>query len=260
MIPHVQDLHETYKDKGLLVFAPHVQSADRETLEMFLLKRGATYPVAVRSNTSDYPGRGIPRAAIIGVTGKIIWEGHPGGGECKDIIEQELKKVDLYGEKAILKTHKAVAKHIFKTKLGDAYAAAQKEQSAKKDGEPDASLAAVIERLAAKAKAMLARAEKMVEAGDYFGGDAKYADVEKLFKGSEFADTAKEARKAIKAKDDYKDVKKAWAIWTQIEKKAADKKKDAIAMAGMLVGNPKFAGTYYGKQADKVARLLGTVK
>jgi hypothetical protein len=257
MIPHVQGLHEKFKDKGLLVFAPHVQSADRETLEMFLLKRGATYPVAVRSNTSDYPGRGIPRGAIIGVNGKIIWEGHPGSSECDEIIEKELKKVDLYGERTILKSHKAIAKNIFKGKLGDAYKAIAK---ASEKGTPDAGLQAVQTRLESKAKAMLSRAEKMVEAGDYFGGDAKYASVEKVFKGSEFADTAKEARKAIKAKEDYKDVKKAWAIWSQIEKKASDKKKDAIAMAGMLVNNPKFADTYYGKQADKVARLLGTVK
>jgi hypothetical protein len=262
MIPHVQGLYEEFSDKGLVIFAPHVQSADRETLEMFMLKRGMTYPVAVRSNTQDYPGNGIPRAAIIGVNGNIIWEGHPGSSECNDLIESELKKVDLYGERTIIKSDKPIAKNIFKGKLGDALKAAKKKIGEKKEGETASTTAldAVVARLESKAKAIIARAEKMVEAGDYFGGDAKYAQIEKSFKGSEFADTAKEARKTIKAKDDYKDVKKAFAIWSQIKKKASDKKKDAIAMAGMLVNNPKFAGTYYGKQAGKVSRLLGSVK
>lgn len=257
MIPHVQGLHEEFKDKGLLVFAPHVQSADRETLEMFLLKRGATYPVAVRSNTSDYPGKGIPRGAIIGVNGKIIWEGHPGSSQCDDIIKEELKKVDLYGERTIIKSHKAIAKNIFKGKLGDAYKAITK---AAEKGTPDAGLQLVGTRLESKAKAMIARAEKMVEAGDYFGGDAKYAAVEKMFKGTEFADSCKAARKAIKGMDDYKNVKTAFTIWSQIKTKASSKKKDAINMAGMLVNNPKYADTYYGKQAEKVQRLLGSVK
>lgn len=257
MIPHVQGLHEKFADKGLLVFAPHVQSADRETLEMFLLKRGATYPVAVKSNTSDYPGNGIPRGAIIGVNGKIIWEGHPGSSQCDEIIEEELKKVDFYGERLIAKSHKAIAKNIFKSKLGDAYAAIKKSGE---KGTPDAGLLAVQGRLESKAKAMLARGEAMATAGDYFGAEDKYAEVEKLFKGSEFADTAKEATKAIKAKDDYKVVKQAYGVWQQVVAKASKKKKDAISLAAMLSGSPKFAGTYYGKQADKVGRLLGSVK
>jgi len=252
----VQGLHDKYKDKGLLVFAPHVQSADKETLEMFLLKRGVTYPVAVRSNTSDYPGRGIPRAAVIGVNGKIVWEGHPSSSECEEVIESELKKVDLYGERGILKSHKSIAKNIFKGKLGDAYKAIVKAES---KGTPDAGLLAVKTRLESKAKAMLARAEAMVEAGDYFGGDAKYTQVEKQFKGSEFADTAKAAGKEIKAKDDYRVVKTAYGIWMQIKAKAAKKKSDAIKLAAAL-SNPKFADTYYGKQAAKVTRLLDTVR
>lgn len=253
----MQGLHDKYKDQGLVVFAPHVQSADRETLEMFLLKRGVTYPVAVRSNTSDYPGRGIPRAAIIGVNGKIIWEGHPSSSQCEETIEAELKKVDLYGERVILKSHKGIAKNIFKGKLGDAYKAIAKETSGES---ADAGLLAVKTRIESKAKAMLALAEKMVEAGDYFGGDAKYTEVEKLFKGSEFADQAKEAKKAIKAKDDYKDVKKAFAIWSQVKTNASKKKKQAIQMAEMLSGNAKLADTFYGKEAAKVARLLDSVK
>jgi hypothetical protein len=256
MIPHVQGLHEKFADKGLLVFAPHVQSADRETLEMFLLKRGATYPVAVKSNTSDYPGSGIPRGAIIGVNGKIIWEGHPGSSQCDEIIEEELKKVDMYGERLIAKTQKSIVKSILTGKLGAAYAAMQKPV----EGTPDAGVLAVQGRLESKAKAMLARAEAMVAAGDYFGAKDKYTDVEKLFKGCEFAETAAAAKKAIDAKEDFKAVKQAYGVWQQIVAKASKKKKDAIGLAAMLTGNPKLAETYYGKQADKVARLLDSVK
>lgn len=258
----MQDLHDKYKDKGLLVFAPHVQSADKDELEMFLLKRGVTYHVAVKSDTSDYPGRGIPRAAVIDVDGKIVWQGHPNGGECDKVIERELKRVDQYGAKTIVKNHKAIAMNLLKGKLGAAWTAMQKIKGKKEEGGKtvaSSELDLCIERLKTEAEALLGRAKQQVEVGDYLGGEATCTEVEKKFKGSEWADKAKAFKKEIKDKSDYKDVKKAGAMWAKIKAQASEKKSVAIAIANQLA-NSKFKDTWYGQQAAKVARLLDGVK
>ena len=258
MIPHVQDLHDEYKSQGLVVMAPHVQSADREALEVLVLKHGITYAVAVKSDTSDYPGRGIPRGALINVDGQIVWQGHPGSSEFEKLLKKELKRVDLYGGRLIYKTDKAIAKKLLTNKLGSAWKALEKKGAtkAKAEGVTSASsnLDIVVARLTAKAEGMLAQAKRMVEAGDYLGGELKCTEVERLFKGSAWAAKAKAFKKEIKAKDDYKTVKKAGGLWMKIKVLSNGKGKQAIQYAKIL--QAKFGDTWYGKQADKVARLL----
>jgi hypothetical protein len=254
-IPHVQGLHDKYKDKGLVVMAPHCQSAERDTLEMFLLKRGVTYAVALKADTSDYPGSGIPRGALIDVDGKIIWQGHPSGSEFEGLLEKELKKVDLYGEKLLIKSEKGIAKKLFMGKLGAAWDDLEKAK-AKEDAGPE--IGVVIERLTTRAEAMLASATKLAEAGDYVGAEEQCKEIEKLFKGCKWADDAKAFVKELKAKEDYKTVSTAGKIWSQVATMANGKEKNAIAMAQALVA--KYPETYYGKQADKVVRLLKSTK
>jgi hypothetical protein len=252
----VQELHDKYKDKGLVVLAPHCQSAERDVLEMFLLKRSVTYAVALKADTSDYPGNGIPRAGLVDVDGKIVWQGNPNGGGLEKMIEDELKKVDLYGMNVLAKAEKAIAKklHPQAPKLGAAWTDLQKAK-AKEGAAPE--VGATIERLTAHAEGLLAHAKKLAEQGDYLGAEEQAGQIEKLYKGCEWADKAAEFKKELKAKDDYKDVAKAGQIWLQVKAKAG-KAKEAVPLAKALAA--KFADTYYGKQADKVVRLLESSK
>lgn len=252
----MQELHDKYKDKGLVVMAPHCQDAERDALEIFLLKRGVTYAVAMKADTSDYPGKGIPRAGLVDVDGKIVWQGNPNGGGLEKMIEDELKKVDLFGMQLLMKAEKGIAKklHHLAPKLGSAWTDLQKAKD-KEGAAPE--IATVIERLTAHAEGLLAHAKKLVELGDYLGAEAQCAEIEKLYKGCEWADKAEDLKKELKAKPDYKDVTKAGSLWTMVKAKAG-KAKDAVPIAKALVA--KFPDTYYGKQADKVVRLLESSK
>lgn len=252
----MQDLHDKYKDKGLVVMAPHCQAGERDVLEMFLMKRSVTYAVALKADTSQYPGQGIPRAAIIDVDGKIVWQGHPNGGGVDKMIEDELKRVDLFGMNLLAKVDKGIAKklHHLAPKLGSAWTDLQK---AKEKADAPAEIGQVIERLTGHAEGLLAHAKKLVEQGDYLGAEAQCAEIERLYKGCEWADKAEELKKEIKAKEDYKDVAKAGAIWMQVKAKAG-KPKDAVGLARAIVA--KWPDSFYGKQADKVVRLLESSK
>ena len=178
----MQGLHDKFKDKGLVIMAPHVQSADRDTLEVFMLKHGMTYPVALSADTSQYPGRGIPRAAIIGTDGTIVWQGHPGGGKVDKIIETELKKVDLYGERGLLRTHKSVAKNIYRKKLG---AALKALKAAAAKGTPTVDVNNALTRLEKHGKGLIAKARAAQEVGDLMGALGICARAKKLYKGSD---------------------------------------------------------------------------
>ncbi|MDA3962096.1 MAG: redoxin family protein [Planctomycetota bacterium] len=90
-IPHVQKLHETYGNKGLVVIG-HTD-ASSQGLEGFIKQKGITYPITVGPDIGKAWGvTGIPHVFVVDVNGKIAWHGHPGALQ-DSIIEQELKKV-----------------------------------------------------------------------------------------------------------------------------------------------------------------------
>ena len=89
-IPHVNELHQKYKDKGLVVVGQNVWENDTSKVEPFIKKMGEkmTYRVAL-DNGAGNKGKmaetwmeaadqhGIPTAFIVNKEGKIAWIGHP---------------------------------------------------------------------------------------------------------------------------------------------------------------------------------------
>src|SRR2546422_5100639 len=89
-IPHVNELHQKYKDKGLVVIGQNVWENDTSKVEPFITKMGEkmTYRVAL-DNGAGNKGKmaqtwmeaadqhGIPTAFIVNKQGKIAWIGHP---------------------------------------------------------------------------------------------------------------------------------------------------------------------------------------
>jgi len=102
-IPHIEELHQKYKDKGLVVIGQNVWQnrsgtsdsasvkTDEETVAKFLKKMGTnmTYRVAMDDLGQSNSGAmseawlraagqdGIPAAFIINKHGRIVWIGHP---------------------------------------------------------------------------------------------------------------------------------------------------------------------------------------
>src|SRR5262245_61441443 len=97
-MPHLSKLTEEYGKKGF--HAISITDEPRETVLKFLTQLNVTpiaYTMGCGGGAEAYPASGIPKAFLVGVDGKVIWEGHP--GELSDkLIEEELKKVKVTDE------------------------------------------------------------------------------------------------------------------------------------------------------------------
>ena len=90
-IPHLNELHEKFKDKGLVVIGQDVWERDESLVEPFVKKMGdkMTYRVAMDDKSKEEQGamaitwmkaagqNGIPAAFVVNKQGKIAWIGHP---------------------------------------------------------------------------------------------------------------------------------------------------------------------------------------
>lgn len=90
-IPHLNELHEKFKDKDLVVIGQDVWERDESLVEPFVKKMGEkmTYRVAMDDKSKEEQGamaitwmkaagqNGIPTAFVINKQGKIAWIGHP---------------------------------------------------------------------------------------------------------------------------------------------------------------------------------------
>jgi thiol-disulfide isomerase/thioredoxin len=98
MMPHLSKLTEEYGKKGFTVLS--ISKEPRETVLKFLTQLNnadVTYTMGCGGGTQSYPAPGIPKAFLIGVDGKVFWEGHPAALPT-DLLEQELKKVKITPE------------------------------------------------------------------------------------------------------------------------------------------------------------------
>jgi thiol-disulfide isomerase/thioredoxin len=95
-IPHVQELHNKYGDKGLIVIG-HTDGSSKN-LQQFIKDKKITYQISLGNTIGDQWGvTGIPHVFIVDVAGNVAWEGHP--AELKDeVIETQLKRVKPMGE------------------------------------------------------------------------------------------------------------------------------------------------------------------
>lgn len=86
-IPHLKTLHETYKDKGVILVSL-TNEPDSPKITKFCSDAGMNWIVGLGSTSgSTYGVSGIPHAFIV-VNGKIAWKGHPMAG-----LDEEVKKI-----------------------------------------------------------------------------------------------------------------------------------------------------------------------
>jgi len=102
-IPHLNELHTKFKDKGLVVIGQNVWERDESQVEPFVKKMGEkmTYRVALDDKQGSEKGKmaetwmeaagqnGIPAAFLVDKQGKIAWVGHPMGLK-EELIEEVL--------------------------------------------------------------------------------------------------------------------------------------------------------------------------
>lgn len=90
-IPHLNELHQKYQDKGLIVIGQDVFERDEKLVAPFVKQMGEkmTYRVALDDKSGNNKGAmavnwmeaagqsGIPTAFLVNKEGKIAWIGHP---------------------------------------------------------------------------------------------------------------------------------------------------------------------------------------
>lgn len=98
-IPHLNGLQAKFGQKGFNLFAFHHQAATKDELAKFCKDRGITYPVSQGGGTAFSGTGGIPVAWLIGVEGKIVWQGNPAAsqGALDAKIKEEMAKIKYPG-------------------------------------------------------------------------------------------------------------------------------------------------------------------
>jgi thiol-disulfide isomerase/thioredoxin len=88
-IPHLNEIHQKFKEKGLVVIGQNVWERDRSAVEPFLKTMGDKMTYRVAMDTEGAKGKmaetwmeaagqnGIPAAFLVGKQGRIAWIGHP---------------------------------------------------------------------------------------------------------------------------------------------------------------------------------------
>ena len=83
-IPHLNALHNRYKDKGVVILGLSDEGADKVQpfiREMNKTEKDMEYPVGAGSkDLAAYGVTGIPCAFLLDAQGKVIWVGHPMSG------------------------------------------------------------------------------------------------------------------------------------------------------------------------------------
>lgn len=73
-IPDLQQLHETYADRGLAVIGVSVEDGDENLVRDFMAEYGMTYPVAISMDLTEQFGGvyGLPTTFVIDKNGQIV--------------------------------------------------------------------------------------------------------------------------------------------------------------------------------------------
>ncbi len=90
-IPHMNELHDSWKDKNVVVIGLTDESS--EDVQPFVRKNGIRYAVGAGSLSSfDYGVSSIPHVFVIAGDGTVVWDGFP-GQELDQAVAQAQKSL-----------------------------------------------------------------------------------------------------------------------------------------------------------------------
>lgn len=261
MVPKLVKVHEKYAAQGLAIVA--VSNEAKGTLDAFAKSKSVNYRVGV-DTTGDvwkaYPGRGVPRAWLIGPDGKIVFQGHP-GSITDAMIEEQIKKIAAMKLRDVEPALAPAKSDFDKKSYGAAYAKAAKVL---KDGKAEEKAKADAQYLSDKVKergdGALATVDELVAAQKYADAMKRLAALQQQFKGSDWEKQAKEKEKALKGNPAVKreqEAQSALEMAMKMEasaKRGRDKKKTIPGYDAII---KKYAGTQAAADAEKRIEALG---
>ncbi len=258
-MPQLEQLWNQYKDKGLHIFHVEKQGTTKEDLIKFCKEKRLTFPQTIGGDFDKYtsPG-GLPYAFVVGVDGKVIWEGRSG---YKGVVHQEIKKV-LYpglGKREVARSLRKAAAEFARQRFAKAYSKAESElEKAEKDSDSEVIAEAkyIMERvnkLGSARKAMAVNAENEREFGTAY---ISYRMLSKQFKGMPLGDEMKAAYKRL---DDDKELKrevKAALAFDKLLESQVNIYKPSVKKQQLLAFAKKFEGTRAAEKATEEANSI----
>ncbi len=242
-IPHMQELHDKFASKGLVVVG-HTDASSKG-LEQFIVDKKMTYPISVGTEIGGSWGvTGIPHVFVIDPDGVIVWHGHPGGLE-ESVLAEPLKRVRMTSAAAVpLPAFETPAK-ANRVAKAQAQAAGGKVGSAlttlaklTEDGKDDerSEAAEVTSALNEWIEAQRATMAEKAEVGDLYGAHTIAEATDKALSGNAASEEFAAVAKTFKADERYK-VGKEFAA---LQAKAAQLKDPAkrAAVDKFVAKNP----------------------
>jgi len=249
-VKHLNELHEKYGSKGLIVMAASKEAAG--TIAPWLEAQEVQYPVFVDDGggtASAYGVRGIPHCALIGPDGKVAYKGHPSSVNDQ-MLEPVLAKCVLRFGYEFPDEFKKVQAQCEKRD----FAGALKSLDGLTEANPEFAQK-VRDDIAGYAADARKNAETDAAAGDYLSAMDALAEVAKQFKGTpagqELDDLLKEWKKDPEVK------KELAAGKMMMQAKALEKGNNFKAALGVYLGiTKKYDGTKTAEAAQKRADAI----
>lgn len=190
------------RDQGLHFFHVEAQHHSERKVAAFLRRHGVTFPNPILDESDfllldtgapfgwGYDCRKLPKTYVIGVEGRVIWEG---GFGYDEVLKKELAKVRYPGlfQQEVARGLAPAAKAFGAGKLGKALAEAERTQASLRDGEGAAADAQLIVRRAQeverhlRAEAGAARQERR-----YAAALARLEEISARFAGHSLGEAA----------------------------------------------------------------------
>jgi hypothetical protein len=205
-IPHLNGLQAKFGQKGLVLLTFHSQQATEAELNTFIKDHKIIYPVSSGGGSSFTGGRGIPIGWLIGVEGKVIWQGNPAGesGRVDKLIEDEIRKIKYPG--------------LGKLDVDARVAGAATAFSARQYDKARTDAGKLLERAGVTAAQVTEAGEdaKTIKVGE--GDDAKEVELNAMLRDAAFVVRRveetyagmKSSAEAFEAKKDYLDAQNIW--------------------------------------------------
>ncbi len=259
LIPHIQKLQDEFGGKGLNIFAFEAQNHQPDEIRSTVQSRGGkTYPVSSGAANNYQTNGGIPHAWIVGVDGKVIWEGNPGDGGFDKKLRDEMLKVRFPGmgrnefDPAL---NKALGQYV-KNDWAGARKEAKKVQDASKSSDAaKADAQYVTERLALLGERRTAEARQAETDGRWLEAQQAWTFLQGAFGKEAEGEAAKarleEMKKDENVKKELDAARRLEALVASLANKPAAEKKAALEA---FAKSDKVAGTAAARRAGELAQ------